>query len=283
MTEKNKNSKNKEMPETDPFDELNELDDNFTSIETEKDYFNDLERKDVEELPDYDSESGEIIHKEAEKEAPVAEAQEEKVPFMDQIDNVAVSNPNSLSKPVILHKPKSLEDNSDKKVKKVQKLKNDKNKSSMPKPKKVVKSLESQQKSKKDDTKVIDNVKVDEDGVPLLNQFDTEKIKESRFLPKIRVKKFNLSKIIMILVGIIFIIVGLIEANMEIIRISDSVMYGEHASMSMLLIFVGVILIVLSFYKELMKLAGLNNLNYMDDTETNYKHRNNKKDKKDSE
>ena len=60
-------------------------------------------------------------------------------------------------------------------------------------------------------------------------------------------------------------------------------MYGEHASMSMLLIFVGVILIVLSFYKELMKLAGLNNLNYMDDTETNYKHRNNKKDKKDSE
>lgn len=67
MTEKNKNSKNKEMPETDPFDELNELDDNFTSIETEKDYFNDLERKDVEELPDYDSESGEIIHKEVEK------------------------------------------------------------------------------------------------------------------------------------------------------------------------------------------------------------------------
>ena len=46
-------------------------------------------------------------------------------------------------------------------------------------------------------------------------------------------------------------------------------MYGEHESMAMGLIFLGIIIIILAFYKEIMKIAGLNNLTtVMDDIDS---------------
>ena len=132
-----------------------------------------------------------------------------------------------------------------------------------------VKRTETKAKAKKNiasDTKIIDNVKVDEDGVPLLNQFDTEKIKDSDLMPKITISKVSLSKIIMIAIGIIITITGILQAMNDVVKVSDHVMYGEHESIAFGLIFLGIIIIILAFYRELLKLIGLNNLsNVMDD------------------
>ena len=239
---KNKNSF--EEFESDPFDELNEFDEEFTSIETEKDFFDEFEQSDLETVPEYDSTSGTII-KDSE---PVKQIRtkdnkivNEKIDLLEKIDKVDVNN---------------IEKSESKDAKKTADT------SSKPR-------LRPKRKSNKkidDDTQIIDNVKVDADGVPLLNQFDTEKIKESSFFPKIKVRRVSISKIIMIVVGIIIALFGVYQAMNDVVRISDHVMYGEHGSFAFGLIFLGIIIIILAFYKELMKLVGLNNItSVMDD------------------
>ena len=64
----------------------------------------------------------------------------------------------------------------------------------------------------------------------------------------------------MIVLGLIISIVGILQAMNDVVKVSDHVMYGEHESIAFGLIFLGIIIIILAFYKELMKLVGLNNL-----------------------
>ena len=65
--------------------------------------------------------------------------------------------------------------------------------------------------------------------------------------------------------GFLIIIYGIIQAFEEVAKISDNVMYGEHASLSIGIIFIGMIIIVLAFYKEIINLFGLGNMyNTMD-------------------
>ena len=257
MTKKSEQSEIIDDVEVDPFDELNEYDEELT-IETEKDFFDELEQSDLDEVPEYDSESGTIIEgSEPNKQIKTKDNKivKEKISLMETIEEVDVNNTNSQkakneTKSELSNKVKS------------------KTKSSMPKPKKVSKDLKSQ-KTLSDDTHIIDNVKVDSDGVPLLNQFDTEKIKESSFFPKITIKKVSMYKIFMIIIGLIITLYGVYQAMNEVVKVSDHVMYGEHESMAMGLIFLGIIIIILAFYKEIMKIAGLNNLTtVMDDIDS---------------
>lgn len=285
MTEKNKKSNTfDEEKEVDPFDELNVFDEEFTSIETEKDFFDEIEQSDLETVPEYDSNSGKII----EGSDPISQAStnpknivNEKNSLMETIDEVDVNN---VKKSVEENQDKKSKDNG-KKLDLVSKLKlpksntSEKSKPLKPKVKKPA-NKSNVKKTIDDDTKIIDNVKVDSDGVPLLNQFDTEKIKESSFFPKIKISKVSLSKIIMIVLGVIISIIGVIQAMNDVVKVSDHVMYGEHESIAFGLIFLGIIIIILAFYKELMKMVGLNNLsNVMDeveDADSNKKHKKNK-------
>lgn len=252
MKDENKGSKGvKDDYKVDPLDELNEFDENFT-IETEKDYFNELESADSEELPEYDSQKGKIIKEDKKKvEANKEEKQDAKLD-------------NNLD---------SITDNASKKSASEENVKTEKRF----KPKRL-----SNQNAKKDETKRIDNVKVDEDGVPLLNQFDMDQIKESGFVPKFTIRKISLSKVFMIIVGVIVTLFGLFQAMNDVVKVSDHVMYGEHESMAMGLIFLGIIIIILAFYKEIMKAMGLNNLTAsLDDTNSSMpKSRRNADDKK---
>lgn len=266
MTKKNNKTVSFDELEVDPLDELNQFDEDFTSIETEKDFFDEIEQSDLESVPVYDSESGKII----EDSAPISQVQ--KTQDKEIKEDIKDEKGNKKSK----NKEKKLDLNLSKKIKIPT------SNSSKPKTKKSVKKLTAE-KIKKDDTKLIDNVKVDEDGVPLLNQFDTEKIKESIPTPRFTIKKFKLSKILVIVFGLIVTITGIIQAMNDVVRISDHVMYGEHGSIAFGLIFLGIIIIVLAFYKELLQMFGLNNLNnMMDDIDSPSKHpkKNKKYDKK---
>ncbi len=279
MAEKNKKSNTFDEEEVDPFDELNVFDEDFTSIETEKDFFDEIEQSDLETVPEYDSTSGKIIEGSdlVSQENTASNQVKEKNSLMETIDKVDVNNVNSVEE------KKTKKSSNGKKLGFLSKLKLPKSensaKSEAPKPKiKKPVNKPKVQKTIDDDTKIIDNVKVDSDGVPLLNQFDTEKIKESGFFPKIKISKVSMSKIIMIALGVIVFITGILQAMNDVVRVSDHVMYGEHGSIAFGLIFLGIIIIILAFYKELMQMVGLNNLsNVMDDVEDSDS---DKKDKK---
>ena len=134
-------------------------------------------------------------------------------------------------------------------------------------------------KNNKSNTKVVDNVKVDEDGVPLLNQFDTDKIKTTSFYHKLHLNKRNLTQMALILIGFLIIIYGIIQSFEEVAKISDNVMYGEHASFSIAIIFLGILIIILAFYKEIINLFGLGNMyNTLDSNDSDDFYDNNKKD-----
>lgn len=283
MAEKNKKSNTFDEKEVDPFDELNVFDEDFTSIETEKDFFDEIEQSDLETVPEYDSTSGKII----EGSDLVSQASNksnntanDKNSLMETIDEVDVNNVKSSAEA-----NKAKKSSKGKKTGFMSKLKlpksNNSKKSKAPKPKiKKPVSKPTVKKTIDDDTKIIDNVKVDSDGVPLLNQFDTEKIKESDLFPKIRISKFSMTKVIMIVLGLIISIVGILQAMNDVVKVSDHVMYGEHESIAFGLIFLGIIIIILAFYKELMKLVGLNNLtNVMDDVEDSVSDKKSKKKK----
>lgn len=286
MAEKNKKSNTFDQNEVDPFDELNVFDEDFTSIETEKDFFDEIEQSDLETVPEYDSTSGKIMEGSdlaSQSNSNTGNIINEKNSLMETIDEVDVNN---IKNSVEDTKIKTKKDEN--KLGFLSKLKPSKSESSKPsKPSKPSKSKINKpvkkSKSKKtidDDTKIIDNVKVDSDGVPLLNQFDTEKIKESSLFPKIRISKISVSKIIMIVLGLIVALIGIFQAMNDVVRVSDHVMYGEHESIAFGLIFLGIIIIILAFYKELMNMVGLNNLsNVMDDIDDSdsEKEHNNKK------
>ena len=92
--------------------------------------------------------------------------------------------------------------------------------------------------NKKSKTHMIDEVKVDENGVPLLNQFDSEKINKLRGVFKS--SKHNISKITSIVIGLVLMVYGTYQAFNDSVKISDSVMYGEHETMAIAFIAMGV-------------------------------------------
>lgn len=279
MVNNDKNSKKGKNTEYDPLEELNELDDNFT-IETEKDYFDEIEQSNLENIPEYDSESGTIIDSSeqvSQQQSVLENGSNDDFTLLDEIEKVEFNNvkgsneentsQKTLTKEVKPQKPNKTQKNG-KKFDLSSKLglkQNDKKPVARPK---RVHTFSNDEKSLKEETKRIDNVKVDSDGVPLLNQFDTEKIKESNLLPQITVRRISFSKIIMIVLGIIITLFGIFQAMQDVVKVSDHVMYGEHESIAMGLIFLGIIIIILAFYKELMNLAGLNNITGMDDIDS---------------
>ncbi|RAP45610.1 MAG: hypothetical protein BZ135_05300 [Methanosphaera sp. rholeuAM6] len=262
-TKKQKSIKEEQVNE-DPFKELNEIDDDLT-IETEKDFFDELEQSNLENVPEYDSKSGKIIdgsEAASQTEESVEEVEDKKSSKKAKKAKSKKANESSLEKADI--KKSNVKDKIN-----LSKVKLSKPKSSMPKPNRQAKKLSSDKKN--DDTKIIDNVKVDSEGVPLLNQFDTDKIKESSFFPRITMSRISLSKVVMIVVGLIVTITGIYQAMNDVVRISDHVMYGEHGSLAYGLIFFGIIIMILAFYKEIMNMAGLNNLETVIDEESQSK------------
>lgn len=104
-------------------------------------------------------------------------------------------------------------------------------------------------------THIINEVKVDEDGVPLLNQFDSEKIKNLKIFKK---ANYKLWKTISIIIGFILICYGTYQAFNDSVKISDSVMYGEHETIAIAFIAIGILIILLSFYTKIMNYFGFN-------------------------
>ena len=83
----------------------------------------------------------------------------------------------------------------------------------------------------------------------------------------------------LILIGFLIIIYGIIQSFEEVAKISDNVMYGEHASFSIAIIFLGILIIILAFYKEIINLFGLGNMyNTLDSNDSDDFYDNNKKD-----
>lgn len=313
MVSKKNNKKVNDSLVDDPLDELNEMEDTTFTIERENDVFDELEIRDAESIPEYNSESGMFIETDEGLEKFVNEESsddsdsandgskknsQDAVKIMDVIDEVDINNPDNSDKldtkrveqeavkasqeaDRIAEKSDELSKLSETHSKakssglkdKVKKADSSKVKSSdelvITKDSKKAPKIRVKPKlthgNKKSDTKVVDNVKVDEDGVPLLNQFDTEKIKNTSFYHKLHLNKRNLTQIALILAGFLIIIYGIIQAFEEVAKISDNVMYGEHASLSIGIIFIGMIIIVLAFYKEIINLFGLGNMyNTMD-------------------
>ncbi|AWX32980.1 hypothetical protein [Methanosphaera sp. BMS] len=312
MSKKNNKKVNDSLVD-DPLDELNEMEDTTFTIERENDVFDELEIRDAESIPEYNSESGMFIETDEGLEKFVNEESsddsdsandgskknsQDAVKIMDVIDEVDINNPDNSDKLNTKRveqeavKASQEADRIAEKSDELSKLSESHSKvESSGLKDKVKKSVSSKVKSsdelvitkdskktpkirvkpklthgnKKSDTKVVDNVKVDEDGVPLLNQFDTEKIKNTSFYHKLHLNKRNLTQIALILAGFLIIIYGIIQAFEEVAKISDNVMYGEHASLSIGIIFIGMIIIVLAFYKEIINLFGLGNMyNTMD-------------------
>lgn len=311
MSNKN-NKKGKDSLVEDPLDELNEIEDTTFTIERENDVFDELEIRDAESIPEYNSESGifiktdegleKFVNKESSDNLESNNDKSKKdsqdaVKIMDVIEEVDVNNPDNSdkldTKRVEQEAVKaSLEaDRIAGKSGELSKLSESHSKTKASGQEKHVINADSKDESsdelvitkdskkspkmrvkpklthgkKKSDTKVVDNVKVDEDGVPLLNQFDTDKIKETSVYHKLHLNKRNLTQIGLILVGFLIIIYGIIQAFGEVAKISDNVMYGEHASLSIGIIFMGILIIVLAFYKEIINLFGLGNMyNTMD-------------------
>ena len=116
--------------------------------------------------------------------------------------------------------------------------------------------LEDSNDDNKSKTHMIDEVKVDENGVPLLNQFDSEKINKLRGVFK--TSKHNISKITSIVIGLVLMIYGTYQAFNDSVKISDSVMYGEHETIAIAFIAIGILIILLSFYTEIMRYLGFN-------------------------
>ena len=314
-----KNKKGKDSSIEDPLDELNEIEDTTFTIERENDVFDELEIRDAESIPEYNSESGVFIktveglqefvkkdsydNPDSDENAESKKDSRDAVKIMDVIDEVDINNPDNSDKldtkrveqeavkssqqaDRIVEKSDELSKLSESHSKdeeadgesNVKKSGSAKVKSSdeivITKDTKKAPKIRAKPKlahgKKKSDTKVVDNVKVDEDGVPLLNQFDTDKIKDTSFYHKLHLNKRNLTQIALILAGFLIIIYGIIQAFDEVAKISDNVMYGEHASLSIGIIFVGIIIIVLAFYKEIINLFGLGNMyNTMDSNNSN--------------
>lgn len=243
VTDENKIPKNKKDEDKDPLKDLNIIEEKVT-IETEKDALDLLEIDNVESIPDYDSESGSIIESGSMENS-------EKIKEESVVDN----NANS-SKEGFINKINPLNKNDKKGETTESEVKTSSVNNSA---KKLNKSNSNNEDSDKAETKIIDNVKVDEDGVPLLNQFDTEPIKEN-LSKRFSISKRNIIQIILVIVGVIITIIGIIQALNDVLRVSDHVIYGEHEAMAFGLIFAGILIILFAFYKEILNVLGVSNL-----------------------
>lgn len=273
VSEKNDNSIGKKSVD-DPLDELNELDDKVPTIEPENDIFEELEIRDAESIPEYNRDSSSIIKHdaieamidekektvEATKKAQAAKKQESEINQMkeviNELESSSTDNKESNLKSDVkdVKSTKSSKTVDETKAVKEDKTSDNKTKRLAPKPK-VKPNRKNSSKVKK-----IDDVKVDEDGVPLLNQFDTDKIKENSFYNKLHLSKRNVTQIIMVIVGFIILIYGVLQSFNDMVKISDNVLYGEQASMAIAIMFLGILIIVLSFYKEILTLLGIGGL-----------------------
>lgn len=244
VADENKIPKNKKDEDKDPLKDLNIIEEKVT-IETEKDALDLLEMDNVESIPEYDSESGSII------EASSME-KSEKIKEESRADNDGKSTKdNIISKINPLNKNDKKMDATVEPEVKTSSVNNSS--------KKLNKSNSNDENSDKAETKIIDNVKVDENGVPLLNQFDTEPIKEN-LSKRIHISKRNITQIILLAIGAIITITGIIQALNDVLRVSDHVIYGEHEAMAFGLIFVGILIMLFAFYKEILNLLGVTHL-----------------------
>ena len=166
VTDESKNPKDKKDENIDPLNDLNIIEEKVT-IETEKDALDLLGVDGVESIPEYDSESGSIIKSDSTKNSEKIENEVESEKDKESEENVLINKINQLDVSNNKNKEEKVEttisDITTKAVKTTKKL----NKSNP------------DENADKAETKIIDNVKVDENGVPLLNQFDTEPIKEN--------------------------------------------------------------------------------------------------------
>ncbi|WP_455645701.1 hypothetical protein [Methanosphaera sp.] len=264
--------------EVDPLDELNTIVDveeesTIEIIESEKDPLDRLEQRNIETIPEYDSESGSIIEtsdidevemQPVEEEAyliePTTKLEEiiEEVDINNNEENLKADNSKDIS-----------QKNSSQEIKQETNIVKTETKSVVkPETKPAVKPKNktlSKESTKDDSTKIIDDVKVDEDGVPLLNQFNSDKIKNLGLLSGF---KFDMKKIIMILIGTIIVVIGVIQVLQDVIKISDNVMYGEQKSMAIGLVLVGIVIILLAFYKELLGFIGMDNMEALTDIDS---------------
>ncbi|MDO5851823.1 MAG: hypothetical protein Q4Q23_04985 [Methanobacteriaceae archaeon] len=134
----------------------------------------------------------------------------------------------------------------------------------------TLKGSEKHLNNSKKDSITEDNVKVDEEGIPQLNQLSTLNL-SNRF-KKIIINKRTLIRVLTLLVGFILILYGILQSFKEIVHIADNVSFGEHISISVALIFVGIVLIVSLFAESIINKLGVIEI-------TNSTHKN-KRDKK---
>ena len=281
VSEKNNNSIGKNSAD-DPLDELNELDDKVPTIEPENDIFEELETRDADSIPVYDGKAGAVVdpidaiidekekNVEATKKAQEAKKQESELNQMKEVIEELESKEDKDEDNNIESQHDKTDDSIKENVNNQEvKTQSSNNKSSSSKKtKRAVPKPKPRKDKKTDNVKKIDDVKVDEDGVPLLNQFDTEKIKENSLYNKLHLSKRNITQIIMVIIGFIILIYGILQSFNDMVKISDNVIYGEHASMAIAIMFLGVLIIILSFYKEIIGILGIGGLyNNVDSTD----------------
>ena len=134
--------------------------------------------------------------------------------------------------------------------------------------------------SKNKSTKIIDDVKVDENGVPLLNQFNTDRIKKKVSVSgNFKFNKNSLLQTAICVLGVIIFLIGVIQSFTEVITVSDHVINGEHESFAMGLILLGILIMVLAFYNKIISFLGLNEIANFDSNDEMPKPKHEKKEK----
>ena len=251
VSNKDKNSNEDNHAEIDPLDELNKIDE--PTIETEKDPLDVIDQQGAEFIPEYDSKSGAIVKENSSYKASK---------LMEVIDKVDINNDNEESTEIVEPKVK---DNTKSEVKdKNEDEKFDSNKSL----------------SKNKSTKIIDDVKVDENGVPLLNQFNTDRIKKKVSVSgNFKFNKNSLLQTAICVLGVIIFLIGVIQSFTEVITVSDHVINGEHESFAMGLILLGILIMVLAFYNKIISFLGLNEIANFDSNDEMPKPKHEKKEK----
>ena len=243
VSNKDKNSNEDNHAEIDPLDELNKIDE--PTIETEKDPLDVIDQQGAEFIPEYDSKSGAIV-------------------------KVDINNDNEESTEIV--EPKVKDNTKSEDVKEVKSEVKDKNEDE--------KFDSNKSLSKNKSTKIIDDVKVDENGVPLLNQFNTDRIKKKVSVSgNFKFNKNSLLQTAICVLGVIIFLIGVIQSFTEVITVSDHVINGEHESFAMGLILLGILIMVLAFYNKIISFLGLNEIANFDSNDEMPKPKHEKKEK----
>lgn len=259
VSNKDKNSNEDNHTEIDPLDELNKIDE--PTIETEKDPLDVIDQQGAEFIPEYDSKSGAIVKENSSYKASK---------LMEVIDKVDINNDNEESAEIV--EPKVKDNTKSEDVKEVKSEVKDKNEDE--------KFDSNKSLSKNKSTKIIDDVKVDENGVPLLNQFNTDRIKKKVSLSgNFKFNKNSLLQTAICVLGVIIFLIGVIQSFTEVITVSDHVINGEHESFAMGLILLGILIMVLAFYNKIISFLGLNEIANFDSNDEMPKPKHEKKEK----